>query len=666
MKPISALRRAAAVLLACLPLAAAAATLSLDGSSGERTVQSLRALVDADGTLGLPDVRTPASAARWQEIDTARQAANFGLTTATVWFAIPVEAGPGGDGRWLLTVAFPTLDRVEVYVGDGATAPLAGGDLLPFALRAVPHRHHVFPIDLSPGEAKTLFVRVRSEGNLTTPLTFWRAEALWASDHGTYAALGLYFGILAALLLYNGLMFLSLRDPLYLLYIAFVATMGLAQLANTGLGNEFLWPGSPRWGNDAMMIGMSTTGIFASLFVRRFLAMESHSRAIDRAILGTGVLFATALVLTLAVSYRWGAYVINGGSLSFALPRGGGRDPQRMAAPARRRLLPARLDAAAGGHRPARRAQRGARAEQRLHAKRVPLRLRIRDAAAFLRAREPRGPVAPGTRALGRGGARSQAVARDLVAGQRAASRGARPRAHPRPAGRQRAPARPGARPGPPGPPRRAHGSRQPAPSRGGLPAGGGALAPDEERLRRPPGGPGRLPGPERSPRPRPRRPRAGRRGRSTARLRAGGRPCGAPGRRRLRGARGEPGFVLGRGIGRAEDRACHRAAHRGRRGDPARLGEHRHRLLPGARRGRGDPASPRGGRDGSRAAARAGPVEPRRSPQARTPPRAGPRPTGMRPPRGRCSPGRKTTRSLRRPVAPRPRRSSPGPRPNA
>jgi len=319
MKPISALRRAAAVLLACLPLAAAAATLSLDGSSGERTVQSLRALVDADGTLGLPDVRTPASAARWQEIDTARQAANFGLTTATVWFAIPVEAGPGGDGRWLLTVAFPTLDRVEVYVGDGATAPLAGGDLLPFALRAVPHRHHVFPIELSPGEAKTLFVRVRSEGNLTTPLTFWRAEALWASDHGTYAALGLYFGILAALLLYNGLMFLSLRDPLYLLYIAFVATMGLAQLANTGLGNEFLWPGSPRWGNDAMMIGMSTTGIFASLFVRRFLAMESHSRAIDRAILGTGVLFATALVLTLAVSYRWGAYVINGAAFSFAL-----------------------------------------------------------------------------------------------------------------------------------------------------------------------------------------------------------------------------------------------------------------------------------------------------------------------------------------------------------
>ncbi|MBK8324643.1 MAG: hypothetical protein IPL06_18585 [Betaproteobacteria bacterium] len=113
-------------------------------------------------------------------------------------------------------------------------------------------------------------MRVRSEGNLTTPLTFWRAEALWASDHGTYAALGLYFGILAALLLYNGLMFLALRDPLYLLYIAFVATMGLAQLANTGWATSSCGRGRPRWGNDAMMIGMSTTGIFASLFVRRF------------------------------------------------------------------------------------------------------------------------------------------------------------------------------------------------------------------------------------------------------------------------------------------------------------------------------------------------------------------------------------------------------------
>ncbi|MBK7658569.1 MAG: diguanylate cyclase [Betaproteobacteria bacterium] len=319
MKPISALRRAAGVLLALLSLAAPAATLSLDGSSGERPVQSLRVLVDSEGTLGLAEVKGPAADARWQRVDTGRQAANFGLTTAAVWFEIALAAGPGGEGRWLLTVAFPTLDRVDVYAGERESAPLAGGDLLPFALRATPHRHHVFPVDLAPGEAKTLYVRLQSEGNLTAPLTLWRAEALWASDHGTYAALGLYFGILAALLLYNGLMFLSLRDPLYLLYVAFVAAMGLAQLASTGLGNEFLWPGSPRWGNDAMMIGMSATGLFAVLFVRRFLAMANHSRAIDRAVLGTGVLFATALLLTVAVSYRWGAYVINVAAFSFAL-----------------------------------------------------------------------------------------------------------------------------------------------------------------------------------------------------------------------------------------------------------------------------------------------------------------------------------------------------------
>lgn len=319
MKPISALRRAAGLLLASLSLAAPAATLTLDGSSGERPVASLRALVDAEGTMSLSDVRSPAVAARWREVDTSREAANFGLTSAAVWLAVPLAAGPGGDGRWLLTVAFPTLDRVDVHADGHENAPRAGGDLLPFALRAVPHRHHVFPVDLAPGEAKTVYLRVQSEGNLTVPLALWRAEALWASDHDTYAALGLYFGILAALLLYNGLMFLSLRDRLYLLYIAFVATMGLAQLANTGLGNEFLWPGSPRWGNDALMVGMSVTGVFAVLFVRRFLAMANHSRAIDRAILGTGVLFAVALVLTLAVSYRSGAYVINVAAFSFAL-----------------------------------------------------------------------------------------------------------------------------------------------------------------------------------------------------------------------------------------------------------------------------------------------------------------------------------------------------------
>ncbi|MBK8324642.1 MAG: hypothetical protein IPL06_18580 [Betaproteobacteria bacterium] len=136
--------------------------------------------------------------------------------------------------------------------------------------------------------------------------------------------------------------------------------------------------------------------------------MESHSRAIDRAILGTGVLFATALGLTLAVSYRWGAYVINGAAFSFALlaVAGGTRSAWLRQPGGGYFLLAWTLLLAGTGLLAA------------LNVGLVPSNAFTRNAflfgsgfemlLLFLRAREPRGPVAPGTRALGRGGARSQ------------------------------------------------------------------------------------------------------------------------------------------------------------------------------------------------------------------------------------------------------------------
>ena len=316
---VRALRWAFATTALAAGFAAPAAPLVLGAAEGEVPVTAVRALVDREGRLGIAEVRASAGDPGWQAIDTTRRAANFGLTSATVWFALDVRAGPGGEGRWLLALEMPSLDRAEVWVGDKAVAPRVGGDLLPFSARAVAHRHHLFPLELGPGEARTIHVRLQSEGSLTAPFAFHRAESLAASDHRAYAALGLYFGILLALLLYNVLMYVSLRDGIYLLYVLFVGSMGLAQAAHTGLANEFLWGEAPRWGHQAIIVGMAFTGIFAGLFVRRFLAMASHSRGLDRAILVTVGLFAFALATTLAWSYAAAAYVINVAALSFAL-----------------------------------------------------------------------------------------------------------------------------------------------------------------------------------------------------------------------------------------------------------------------------------------------------------------------------------------------------------
>jgi diguanylate cyclase (GGDEF)-like protein len=111
---------------------------------------------------------------------------------------------------------------------------------------------------------------------MTLPMTLWSRLALHANDQLTYSILAFYFGMLLALGLYNLLLYWSLRERIYLTYFAFVASLTIGQVSMLGLGNQFLWPNSPYWGNIALPVGYCLTGFFGAAFVRQFLVTKRN------------------------------------------------------------------------------------------------------------------------------------------------------------------------------------------------------------------------------------------------------------------------------------------------------------------------------------------------------------------------------------------------------
>ena len=156
------------------------------------------------------------------------------------------------------------------------------GDLAPFSSRPFVHRNLVFPLALVPGSEQQLYLRVSSSGSITLALTLWSAKALHQHDQRVYAILAAYFGMLLALGLYNLLLYFSLREAAYLAYVGVVASMAVAQLSILGLGNQFLWPNWPAWGNLALPLGFCLTGYFGALFTRRFLNTATTTPRFDR------------------------------------------------------------------------------------------------------------------------------------------------------------------------------------------------------------------------------------------------------------------------------------------------------------------------------------------------------------------------------------------------
>jgi diguanylate cyclase (GGDEF)-like protein len=273
-------------------------------------------LEDPSGRLSLADVQRRGADFRPSQVQ-GDEAINFGYSSSAWWLRVELEADTGASRDWLLEVAFPTLDSVE-YFGPGGEH-LSTGDRLPFAQRPLEHRNFVFPVHLGDVAASTVWLRVVSEGTLTVPLRLWQGDAFWQDSHASYSVLSAYFGMLLALALYNLLLWFSLRDHNYLTYVLFATSMAVGQLSLNGLGNEFLWPDWPVWGNLAFTIGFAGAGLFGALFTRGFLETRRNLPRLDGAVIGLAALFAVCIMAAFAAPYRLAAILTSLTGVTFSV-----------------------------------------------------------------------------------------------------------------------------------------------------------------------------------------------------------------------------------------------------------------------------------------------------------------------------------------------------------
>jgi len=293
------------VLLSVLVVGESRAQVRLEATTREVALRPfMEVLEDESGQLTVEDLARADVSRRFQP-RAGGSDLNFGFTSCVYWLRLTVHLEPTAAGRWLLEIAYPSLDRVSVFVAHaGDFVRLDTGDLQAFAKRPFVHHNLVFPLDLLPGSQQTVYVRVESTGSLTIPATLWSPAALHAKDQIFYTVLALYFGMLLALGFYNLLLYLSLREPTYLAYVAFITSISLGQLSFFGLGNQFLWPDWPAWGNVALPVGYCLAAFFGAMFTQIFLDTRQTAPFCHRIIQVLRVGFVLTILVALGDAYR--------------------------------------------------------------------------------------------------------------------------------------------------------------------------------------------------------------------------------------------------------------------------------------------------------------------------------------------------------------------------
>lgn len=271
----------------------------------------LMAFEDPVGALTIEDVRRQFAAGAFGPVD-PKKGFNKGYTRSAWWLAFQVQApagNPSTDLPWLLELAFPPLDLVEVY-RPGVNSPSRAGDTYPFSERPIRHVSFVFPMTPATPTVETIFLRVQSQGTLMAPLTAWSPEAFAASSRLTYAGQAAYFGALLAMIIYNALLWFSVRERVYIDYVLYVAFIGLGIGAANGMAAEFFWPDS-GWLVNYSYWAFGFAGIFVTRFARSFLNTAATSIWLDRSLRVAGLLVAVPTFTGLFISYYAGGRLVS-------------------------------------------------------------------------------------------------------------------------------------------------------------------------------------------------------------------------------------------------------------------------------------------------------------------------------------------------------------------
>ena len=293
-------------ILALVP--ALAVAVDLDEETRHLPLGSLmQVFEDPHGETRIEDIASPAFESRFQPHQGA--VFNAGYSRSAHWVRVDLNYRPQASQearRWLLEVAYPPLDSLQLYLADGNGGYRLArdtGDTMPWASREIRQGNYLFEIELPANQPQRVYLRVQSEGSIQVPLSLWSQHAYLEAQPGRIYVLGMIYGVLLAMLVYNLFIYISIRDPSYLYYILYIAAFGLYQVSVNGAGVQFLWPDRTWWANAATPLLIGAPGLFGCLFTRSFLRTAEHSRWMDRLlrlIIGFSVV---VMVLALTTDY---------------------------------------------------------------------------------------------------------------------------------------------------------------------------------------------------------------------------------------------------------------------------------------------------------------------------------------------------------------------------
>ncbi|WP_141732245.1 7TM diverse intracellular signaling domain-containing protein [Oligoflexus tunisiensis] len=266
--------------------------------SGEKSIEQIARLGDVE----------------WTANDS--EALNLGWKKSIIWLKFTLDGQGFADNEGLLEIAYPLLDSISLYIPNpvGGFTVKYGGDRLPFHQREFDFVNFVFKVP-TKDIGHPFYLRIQTESSVQVPLVLWSMQGF--SEHNLHKRfiIGIYYGIILIMCIYNVFLYFFIRDFSYIVYTLYITAYLFFQSSLEGYSFQYLWPDYPKWAGKSIPLSISWVSLWFLMFTKNFLGINNRSfTALNRCcqfLAGMSLLLAIAgILLPYSVATRAAAVMI--------------------------------------------------------------------------------------------------------------------------------------------------------------------------------------------------------------------------------------------------------------------------------------------------------------------------------------------------------------------
>jgi two-component system NtrC family sensor kinase len=288
-------------------------TVVIDSSSLFNIGKRIYILEDKSNELTFEEVNSPSISNKFMLCK--QDVPNIGITESTYWFRFDAINASGREAY--LEISNSNINQINIYkIRDGnLLAKHSAGSEFTFGSRLVRNNKYYFPLfSVNETQPATFYLRMKYIRGLQFSIRTGSMQHFMESSHKTDFMQGIYFGIMGVMLLYNFILFLSIRDRSYLYYIFYIFSMSILNGIISGYAFEYLWPNTPMINNYADL-SACFAGLSGILFATHFLNTKENTPVLHKFFQGISIFYILISGLILIKKFYVGTILMESLSL---------------------------------------------------------------------------------------------------------------------------------------------------------------------------------------------------------------------------------------------------------------------------------------------------------------------------------------------------------------